>query len=86
MFEALKNLFRKRETMKGFTRIKSPCYKCRVRYERERCTMCYTCVKYCPASAIKVKRDGYVEIDPEKCIRCGVCVALCPTKALRMEK
>ena len=86
MFEAVKNLFRRRETMKGFQRRKPDNYKGRVTYDKSKCTKCHICVKYCPANAIKIGEEGYIEVDHEKCIRCALCVALCPSKALRMVK
>lgn len=43
---------------------------------KERCKMCYTCVRECPAKAIKVI-SGQAEIVPERCICCGNCVTVC---------
>lgn len=51
---------------------------------RERCRMCYTCVRECPAKAIKVI-SGQAEIIPERCICCGNCVTVCSQGAKRFR-
>ena len=47
-----------------------------IRTEDERCRICYTCVRECPAKAIRIV-DGQAEIVPERCIVCGNCVKVC---------
>jgi len=42
--------------------------------------MCYTCVRDCPAKAIRVKA-GQAEVLPERCIGCGNCIIVCSQKA-----
>lgn len=44
------------------------------------CKMCYTCVRDCPAKAIKII-GGQAEIIPERCIGCGNCVRVCSQNA-----
>lgn len=44
------------------------------------CRMCYTCVRECPAKAIRIV-DGQAEVIPERCIACGNCVRVCSQKA-----
>jgi iron only hydrogenase large subunit-like protein len=51
---------------------------------KERCKMCYTCVRECPAKAIKVM-SGQAEIIPERCICCGNCVTVCSQGAKRFR-
>ena len=51
---------------------------------KERCKMCYTCVRECPAKAIKVI-SGQAEIIPERCICCGNCVNVCSQNAKRVR-
>ena len=43
---------------------------------KERCRMCYTCVRECPAKAIRIS-TGQAEIIAERCIACGNCVRVC---------
>jgi signal transduction histidine kinase/Fe-S-cluster-containing hydrogenase component 2 len=38
--------------------------------------MCYTCVRECPAKAIRIV-DGQAEVVAERCIACGNCVRVC---------
>ncbi|MBE0567804.1 MAG: 4Fe-4S dicluster domain-containing protein [Krumholzibacteria bacterium] len=46
----------------------------------ERCRTCYTCVRECPAKAIRI-RDGQAEVIHERCIGCGNCVRVCSQDA-----
>ncbi len=43
---------------------------------RERCRVCYTCVRECPAKAIRIV-SGQAEVVAERCIGCGNCVRVC---------
>ncbi len=47
---------------------------------KERCRMCYTCVRECPAKAIRIS-TGQAEIIAERCIACGNCVRVCSQEA-----
>lgn len=46
----------------------------------ERCRVCYTCVRECPAKAIRII-DGQACVLHERCIGCGNCVRVCSQKA-----
>ncbi len=50
----------------------------------ERCRRCYTCVRSCPAKAIKVQ-EGQAKVLPERCIGCGNCIRVCAQGAKRVE-
>jgi two-component system NtrC family sensor kinase len=47
---------------------------------RERCRVCYTCVRECPAKAIRISA-GQAEVIAERCIGCGNCVRVCSQNA-----
>ncbi len=47
---------------------------------RERCRMCYTCVRECPAKAIRIV-EGQAEVISKRCIGCGNCVRVCSQNA-----
>lgn len=46
----------------------------------EKCRKCYTCVRECPAKAIRVI-DGQAKVINDRCIGCGNCVKVCSRKA-----
>lgn len=47
---------------------------------RERCRTCYTCVRECPARAIRIV-DGQADVISQRCIGCGNCVQVCGQRA-----
>lgn len=49
-----------------------------------RCTLCDTCMVYCPDGIIFRAEKGYV-IDRDYCKGCGICVAECPRRAMKMS-
>jgi len=51
---------------------------------RERCRMCYTCVRECPAKAIRIA-DGQAAVLGERCIGGGNCVTVCSQGAKRVR-
>jgi len=50
---------------------------------KDRCRVCYTCVRECPAKAIRIV-NGQAEIIAERCIGCGNCVRVCSQKAKKV--
>lgn len=51
---------------------------------KERCRVCFTCVRECPAKAIRII-DGQAEVMPERCIGCGNCVRVCSQNAKQVR-
>lgn len=52
--------------------------------EKERCRMCYTCVRECPAKAIRV--SGFqASVESIRCIGCGNCVRVCSQGAKSIQ-
>lgn len=51
---------------------------------RERCRVCYTCVRECPAKAIRIS-GGQAEVISERCIGCGNCVRVCSQQAKKVR-
>jgi uncharacterized Fe-S center protein len=45
--------------------------------DREACSGCRVCEKYCAHKAIRVAADKKAVIDYDKCVGCGQCIALC---------
>ena len=43
---------------------------------KDRCRVCYTCVRECPVKAIRIV-NGQAEVMSERCIGCGNCVRVC---------
>jgi signal transduction histidine kinase/ferredoxin len=55
-----------------------------VRTIPDKCRRCYTCVRYCPANAIKVE-DGQAKVIEERCIGCGNCYKVCALSAKEIK-
>ena len=51
---------------------------------KERCRMCYTCVRECPAKAIRIA-EGQAEVIAERCIACGNCIQVCSQLAKQVR-
>lgn len=51
--------------------------------DKEECTSCGQCVKYCASDAIHLGEDRKAFIDYVKCVGCGQCVAVCQYGAVQ---
>lgn len=49
-----------------------------------KCKRCYSCVRNCPAKAIRV-RFGQAEVIEDRCIACGTCLRVCAQNAKQVE-
>lgn len=56
-----------------------------VHTREDRCRRCYTCVRECPAKAIRIV-NGQAEVIQERCIACGNCVKVCSQEAKVFRK
>ena len=52
---------------------------------KDRCRVCYTCVRECPAKALKIE-NGQAEVIADRCIICGNCVMVCSQEAKIFQK
>lgn len=51
---------------------------------KQNCRRCYTCVRDCPAKAIRIV-EGQASVVHERCIGCGNCTAVCSQRAKAYE-
>src|SRR4030042_1963273 len=51
---------------------------------KDKCKRCYSCVRNCPAKAIKIE-EGQAYVLEERCIGCGNCVKICSQNAKKIE-
>ncbi len=53
----------------------------------EKCKLCGTCERVCPAHVIKVDRkERVITFLYQRCIMCGQCATSCPSEAITMSK
>ncbi len=55
-----------------------------VKTKKDLCQACYSCVRDCPAKAVKVE-SGQARVVEERCISCGNCVRVCSQDAKDIE-
>ena len=53
--------------------------------DKERCTGCSTCVRFCPEECMALNNDRKVTIDYNYCKGCGICANECPVKCISMK-
>lgn len=52
---------------------------------KEKCRVCYTCVRECPAKAIRIA-GGQADVITDRCIGCGNCIKVCSQGAKVFRK
>ncbi len=52
-----------------------------IHVDPEKCNLSFTCIRVCPAKAIKIVAK-HAEIIPSRCIGCGNCVSMCAQDAI----
>lgn len=52
----------------------------------EKCIKCHICWMACPEGTIRIRNDGYPEVELVYCKGCGICVHECPKQALHLVK
>lgn len=53
--------------------------------KEDRCRSCGTCIRWCAAGAITLKKEGGAWIDPDKCTGCGECIISCTHGAVKAQ-
>ncbi|MFN2132909.1 MAG: 4Fe-4S binding protein [Anaerolineae bacterium] len=88
--DLIHTLFTRRTTVRyPFEPLELPSYfRGRIVVDAEQCRGCGACVRDCPSTGLRLRRDehgGYRLLHyPDCCANCGQCEASCPTGALRL--
>jgi len=88
--DLMRTLFTRRSTVRyPFGPLELPSYfRGRVVVDAEQCRGCGACVRDCPSTGLRLRRDGqggYRLLHyPDCCANCGQCEASCPTDALHL--
>jgi len=53
--------------------------------DRDNCSKCYSCWKYCPDLSIDIVEE-YPAINYDYCKGCGICANECPKKSIKMVR
>lgn len=55
--------------------------------DSDKCALCLTCLRTCPASAIRVDYENRAaEVVEVACQGCGICTAVCPAMAIELKE
>ena len=54
--------------------------------DKDKCTSCGDCVKFCPTGAIKVPEGEKAVVDLDACIGCGACANICGEDAVTVTR
>jgi ferredoxin len=57
-----------------------------VHVDKDKCTLCMSCVGACPASALQDNQAApQLRFVEKNCVQCGLCASTCPEDAIRLE-
>jgi ferredoxin len=57
-----------------------------VTVDKDRCTLCLSCVSACPAGALQDKPQApQLRFVEKNCVQCGLCVGTCPERAITLQ-
>ena len=88
--DLVRTLFTRRTTVRyPFEPLELPRYfRGRVVVDAEQCRGCGACVRDCPSTGLRLRRDGHGGYRllhyPDRCANCGQCETSCPTGALHL--
>ncbi len=58
-------------------------YLGKVQVDKNRCSLCGTCISRCPEHTFSWSLDGKeIAVDSSRCFECGICKLMCPEKAI----
>ncbi|MEY4317024.1 MAG: hypothetical protein RI902_832 [Pseudomonadota bacterium] len=57
-----------------------------VQVNKDKCTLCMSCVSACPANALQDNQNApQLRFVEKNCVQCGLCVKTCPEDALQLQ-
>ena len=60
-------------------------FRGKIQYDKEKCTGCKLCIKFCPCGAIEFKeKEKKIKIYLSRCCFCSQCNDICPVNCLSM--
>jgi len=69
----------------GSITIKRP-FEGFVKIDSDKCPeRCHVCVDVCPSDAIKILKEGGIEVDKKLCVACKSCQTVCPERAISVS-
>lgn len=57
-----------------------------IRVDKDKCTLCLSCVSACPASALQDNpQQPQLRLVEKNCVQCGLCASTCPENAITLQ-
>lgn len=71
----------------GIAKSVAPVYYGNIKIDKDKCTLCLSCVGACNVNAIFAKSDDFsLRFNPSLCTTCGYCVDSCPEKIMDLNR